>query len=224
MIFSWPSLRTIAALCLNCIPAISYAVSYQVTLDMRPLAALNTPPAPFALEIQLTDGGAVVVNTVTLSNFSFGIGGGALGNATVIGGASGNLSSTITLTDTAFFNEFIQGFTPSSTAPLSFNLDLTTNIESTTPDGFSLAIFDSSGTGIPTRFFDVFIQIDIANPLGINTYASDASVAPPGCPTCAPIVIGAPTLSSATVPIPTPLALFVSGISPLLYLVGKKSR
>ncbi len=189
------------------VPSVSHAVSYTVTVDTRPLAGQTTPPAPFALEFQLNDGDGTVNNTATLSNFNFGTGGSATGSPTTTGGATGNLSSTVTLTDSSFFNEFIQGFTPSSTDLLSFLLNLTANVEPTTPDAFSLAIFDSSGTGLPTNFFDVFLQIDITNPLTINTYASDTSVSPPGCSTCPPIDIAMPTVESATAPVPEPSTL-----------------
>ena len=51
----------------------------------------------------------------------------------------------------------------SLTEPLTdFVLDLgTPHVEPLTPDSFSLAIFDSAGVGIPTSFFDVFVQIDL---------------------------------------------------------------
>src|SRR5262245_8804966 len=182
---------------------ICHAVSFTVTIDTTGLAAYGTPPAPFALEFQLIDGDGTVNNTVTLSNFDFGAGGGSSGAPTTTGGASDDLSGTVILTDSSFFNEFIQGFIPSATDPLSFLLDVTENVEPLTPDAFSLAIFDSSGTGIPTIFFDVFLQIDITNPLTVATYASDTTQSPPGCPTCLPVNIGAPTVQ-ATTPVPEP--------------------
>ena len=213
MTISSPPVRTCLLFALSWMPAISQAVTYTVTLDTRPLAALATPPGPFALEFQFNDGGGGVSNTVTLSNFNFGPGGAASGSAITTDGVSGSLSNTVTLTDSAFFNEFIQGFTPSSTAPLSFVLDLTTQLEPITPDTFSLAIFDSSGTGIQTSFFDVFLQIDITESPSIKTFASDPNTPPPGCPTCAPIVIAAPVVP---VPVPAPIVLFLSGLSWLL--------
>jgi len=197
------------------LPSSSYAVNYTVTLDTRSLASEPAPPAPFSLEFQLNDGDGTVNNTITLSNFNFGTGGSATGSPTTTGGASGNLSSTVTLTDSSFFNEFIQGFTPSSTDPLSFLFDLTTNEEPITPDSFSLAIFDSSGIGIPTSFFDVFLQADITSPLIINTYASDASLSPPGCPTCAAIEIPSLLVTTDTSPVPEPstIVLLTSALS-----------
>lgn len=193
---------------------VCHAVSFTVTVDTTPLATQTTPPAPFSLEFQMVDGDGTVNNTATLGDFQFGAGGAAVGAPATTGGASGNLSGTVTLSDSSFFNEFIQGFTPSATDPLSFLLDISENVEAGTPDAFSFAIFDSSGTGIPTSFFDVFVQIDITSPLTINTYASDTSVSPPGCPTCPPITLSAPTVDLATTPVPEPgaLLLLVSGV------------
>jgi len=211
-------LAYLVTLALVLVPATSHAISFKVTVDTRPLAGQTTPPAPFSLEFQLNDGDGTVNNTVTLSNFNFGAGGSASGSPATTGGASGNLASTVTLTDSSFFNEFIQGFTPSSTGPLSFLIDLTTNVEPTTPDAFSFAIFDSSKTGLPTSFFDVFLQIDITNPLTITTYASDLAASPPGCPTCPPIEIDAPVIS------PEPSTLFLFGFGVMLLLTPRWLR
>ena len=49
---------------------VCHAVSYTVTIDTSPLATQTTPPAPFSLEFQLTNGGGVVNNTATLSGFN----------------------------------------------------------------------------------------------------------------------------------------------------------
>jgi hypothetical protein len=194
--------------------AVCHAVSFTITIDTTGLAAYGTPPAPFALEFQFNDGDGTVNNTATLSDFNFGTGGAAVGAPTynctsgsgaACSGITGDLSSTVTLSDSSdFFNEFIQQFTPSSSDPLNFLLNLTTNVEPSIPDSFSLAIFDSSGTGIPTSFFDVFVQIDITSPLAIATYASDTSISPPGCPTCPAIALSAPVVDLATTPVPEP--------------------
>ncbi len=199
------------------------AVSLTVTIDTTSLAGQTTPPAPFSLEFQFNDGGGTLNNTVTLGSFSFGAGGAAVGAPTynctsgsgvACGGISGDLSGTVSLGDSSdFFNEFIQGFAPSAIDPLSFLLDFTTNVEPITPDAFSLAIFDSSGAGIPTSFFDVFVQIDITSPLTIATYAGDATQRPPGCPTCPGISIPAPLIRSTAVPEPGTLLLLATSLA-----------
>jgi len=63
----------------------------------------------FSLDFQLTDGSGTgdANNTVILSDFGFG-GGTAVGNPNLTGGATGDLASTVTLTDTAFLNDFFQ--------------------------------------------------------------------------------------------------------------------
>jgi hypothetical protein len=223
--FSPRVLAVIAGFCLGLNSILCQAVSLMVTVDTTSLATQLAPPAPFSLEFQFIDGDGTANNTATLSNFSFGPGGAAVGTPTyncssgsgaACSGIGGDLSGTVTLSDSSdFFNEFIQAFTPSASAPLSFLLDLTTNLEPGTPDAFSLAIFDSSGTGIPTSFFDVFLQIDITSPLTIATYPSDATQSPPGCPTCPGIDIPAPVVRSAAIPEPGTLLLLAIGLTGL---------
>ena len=196
-------------------PGMSHAVSFTFTLDTTSLATQPTPPKPFALDFQFLDDNRTRSNTVTLSHFEFGAGGGPNGSPTLSGGASGDLSGTVTLTDSSFFNELFQGFTPSGSDPLRFVLTLTTNVEPVTPDTFTLALFDSSGTEIPTSAFGAFARIDITNPLTLNTYASDTRMAPPGCPTCPALVLDAPVVELASAPVPEPgtFLLLVSGVA-----------
>jgi len=209
------------ALWLGCGVAVCQAVSFNVTLDTTPLATQPTPPNPFALEFQFNDGDGTVVNTITLRNFDFG-GGSATGSPTFnctagsgpsCTGIAGSLASTVTMTDSSDpFNEFSQRFTPADGAPLKFVLDLgTPRVEPSIPDSFSLAIFDSSGVGIPTSFFDVFVQIDLANPPVVRTFPSTSTLPPPSCPTCPGIAISAPLLQPITA-IPEPGTLGLLGI------------
>jgi|SRR5665213_2368697 len=146
------------------------------TMLTGPLA--GDPAGPFSLDFQFNDGSGSGDgnNTAVLSNFLFGTGGGPLGAAALAGGTSGDLGSSVSITDTGFLNEFTQGFTPGS--QLQFQLSLTTNVDDGgTPDQFSMAILDSNGAQLPTlSFFDVFVEIDIdsADP-SIQTFASDPS-------------------------------------------------
>ena len=210
-------------LCLSWVTTDCQAVSLSVTIDTTPLVSQTIPPGPFALEFQFIDGGGDVTNTLTLTDFDFG-GGSAMGSPTynctagggaACGGIGGDLSTTVTLSDSNdTFNEFIQAFTPGASGPLRFVLKLENpSIESLTPDAFSFAIFDSSGTGIPTNFFDVFVQIDLASSLAIYTYGGDSNRPPPGCEACAGINIDAPVVLSTTpVPVPNSLVLMGSGL------------
>ena len=64
------------------------------------------------------------------------------------GGASGDLGTSVTLTDSDFLNEFTQDFTPGSL--LEYDVNLTTNVDTGfTPDAFSFALFQN-GVEIPT--------------------------------------------------------------------------
>ncbi len=64
-----------------------------------------------------------------------------------------------------------------------------------TPDSFSTGILDSSGNGLPTVFFDVFLQIGITAAATQTTHASDPNRPPPGCPDT-PINLVAPTVKT----------------------------
>src|SRR5262249_21130366 len=134
-------------------------------------------------------------NAARLSAFSFGTGGPS-GNPTLVGGATGNLSSTVTLTNTTFLNEFTQTFTPG--AVLSFDLELTTQVQQQAfPDEFTIAILDRTGAELPTKSFaDVFVNVDITAQLTLQSYGSDPNRSPrAGRP---PLNIAPPTVTTST--------------------------
>lgn len=146
-------------------------------------ALIGHVAGPFSLNFQLNDGAGVGDgnNTATIDNFNFGAGGPS-GLPVLVGGASGDLGSVVTITDTSFLNIFTQGFTAG--AVLGFRLTLSTNVSGFVPDQFSMAILDSTGFEIPTMALysfgtDAFIIIDIdsATP-ALNTFSSDLSRAP----------------------------------------------
>lgn len=185
-------------------------------ISMTTAALIGHPAGPFSLEFQLNDGSGTgdANNTAVLSSFLFG-GGNASGGPTLTGGASGSLSTSVNLTDSNFFNQFIQGFTPGSS--LKFQLSLTTNVDSGgIPDQFSFSILDKTGTEIPTlapSFFDVFVQIDI-NPLNpmVQTFASDTSRSPAGGG--GPIAIAA-SIAAPAVPEANTMVLVSSALAGL---------
>jgi hypothetical protein len=113
---------------------------WTVSVDTSNLVA-NYLPGPFGIDFELlgTDG-----NTVTLTNFSFGAGGSTvLGTAFLTNGASGDLSSSVSLNDGAyFFNDFNQGFTPGSTLTFTMDSTLIAPQPLTAPDNFSMVIYN----------------------------------------------------------------------------------
>ena len=152
---------SLVAVVIAMFPTASQAgIIYDISMNTTPL--ISHSAGPFSLEFQLNDGSGTGNgnNTVVLSNFIFG-GGSAVGIPTTNGGAIGDAGSSVTITDSSFFNQFIQQFTPGN--QLGFRLSISTNVESGgTPDQFSFAILDSGGTELPTQsFFDVFVSIAI---------------------------------------------------------------
>src|SRR4051812_41143102 len=84
---------------------------YDISLNTASL--IGHIAGPFSLDFQLIDGAGTgdANNTAQLSDFSFNTGS-AMGSPVLLGGASGSLSSAVTLTDSAFLNEFTQSFLP----------------------------------------------------------------------------------------------------------------
>jgi len=184
-------------------------VVLQVSMDTSPL--IGNAAGPFQLDFQFTDGSGTSDgnNTVTVSGFNFGAGA-ASGTAIVSGGASGDLSSTVTLIDNSFFNELTQGFTPGAT--LSFTLSMTTNVDPGVPDEFSFAIFDNSGFEIPTLGpGDAFLVSDIssANPAA-QLFASDTSR---NAAAGVPIDLSAPAVQAPAAGVPEPSMLTIVALA-----------
>jgi hypothetical protein len=156
-------------------------LQFKVQLDTSSLVGNSN--GPFALDFQLNDGAAWGDgnNSALISNFQFG-GGGPLGSASTFGGSTGDLWSSVTLKDTAPFNEFFQSFIAGSW--LSFTVSLTKQIDSgPTPDVFTFALLDKNLFNIPTRSIgsDAFIQIDLnsASPWIFSFASADGTIAAP---------------------------------------------
>jgi len=191
------------------------SVLYDIAMNTIPL--IGHSAGPFSVEFQLNDGSGTGDgnNTAILSDFMFN-GGAPVGSPTLNGSANGDLTSGVTMTDSSFFNQFIQGFLPGGT--LSFQLSLSTNIDSGgTPDEFSFAILDKTGTELPTLapgFFDVFVEIDIAsaNP-AVLTFGTDTSRIPAGG---GPAINTAAPVATPAVPEPGTILLFPTSLVALL--------
>lgn len=157
------------------------AIILDVSLNTATISIPGNPPGPLSLAFQLADGSGTGNgnNSAILSNFQFG-GGGPTGLPFLMDGASGDLSSSVVLTDSGFANVFIQGFTPGTT--LQFRITLTTNLESGAPDTFLWSILDNTGFPLPTTSVSplyplLVIDIDSSSPT-IATFGSDASILP----------------------------------------------
>jgi hypothetical protein len=180
---------------------------YTVTLNTNPLVGNG----PFMLDLQFLDGSGTPPdlnnNVVMLTGFAFGAGGGALGGGTPTGGASGSLTAGVTLKDTVFFNEYIESFTPGPL--LSFTLNTTNNPDpGGTPDLFTLAILDGSGTELPTTGpADEFLDVALTG--GVNAQVTTYGSAPGSA-----FLLGAPVLTNqnpSSVPEPSTLSMLLVG-------------
>lgn len=127
---------------------------YHVDLNTAALA-LN-PNGPFALDFQLTDGDGVQNTTAVVKNLALS-GGSPVGSPELTGGALGDLSSTVILRDSSFYNDLFQGFTSGPT--VSFDLWVTTGASGPVPDSFAFGIGSALDGG--KNFFDVFVQLDV---------------------------------------------------------------
>lgn len=178
---------------------------YDVSLDTSGL--IGNANAPFALDFQLTSGDTTsgVVNTATLSLFTFGGGGNAgTGNPFAkSGNITGDLGSTVTLNTSGgtFFTEFSQYFTPGSL--LTFQLDLTNNPQpGGTPDEFTFQLIDNT-----------LGEISTTDPSGSNSLViidlTGGPLAPAINTTNGDDVTTTPQVSSATSAVPEPSAFWL---------------
>jgi hypothetical protein len=203
-------IRLLAAFFVAFAAGANYAcASTVIIVSMDTSALVGNPAAPFYLDFQFNDGSATSDgnNTVTVSGFNVA----GVGAAVPSGGGTGDLGSSIVLTDSGFFNEVFQQFTPAST--LQFQVTLTTNVDpGPTPDEFSFGIlWGSSLFDIATTSSNsAFLTVDITSPLTIVSSASDPSQplgSGPG------VTIAAPSIGLPVTSVPEPVTLCLSGIA-----------
>jgi hypothetical protein len=181
-------------------PAEATSISFRVQVNTATL--VGSPSAPLSLDFALTDGSGslAVPNTVVIDNFNFG-GGSAVGSPTLTGGAGGNLASSITLSDNAFFfNELFQQFTPGSA--LSFDVTATTNADPVSPDAFTFAILDKNLFNLPTTGLgDSLLVANLAPSLTVSKVQTFSTTSPGGV-----------TATASPIPEPGTLLLLGTGI------------
>jgi hypothetical protein len=157
----------------------SQAAILSFHVDVNTSSLVGNPNGPYSLDFQLNDGGGTATNVVSLSHFIF-TNGAPTGSANLIGGATGNLTSGVTLTDALFFsNEFFQGFSVTTTH-IGFDVSMTEAVEPGIPDAFSMAILDSGLFNIPTTGLgDSLLLVNIASsPLRFSDIQLFSSTAP----------------------------------------------
>jgi hypothetical protein len=207
---------------------------FTVNLTTTPLTTLpGSSAGPFSLALQLVQGSQPNNNAATISAFDFGIGGSAGSGCPtalspcIFGDASGDLSSTVLLNTSQFFNAFIEFFNPGSS--LSFQVELTTNVDSGgVPDAFAFSILDSGGSSIPTldpSTSDTLltVNIDSSSP-AILTYATDPSrLTNNGAGVS--ITMDAPTTAPVVAATPEPGSLSMDTLgAALIFVVGCRVR
>jgi hypothetical protein len=160
-------------------PAEATSIAFHVQVTTAPL--IGNPAGPFSLDFLLNDASGTLAgpNTVVISDFNFA-GGSPTGAPTLFGGASGSLSSSVTLSDSAnFSNEFFQAFTPGTA--LGFDVVATTNSDGLFGDTFSIAILDGSLANLPTTGFgDTLLAAALRPTLTVSAIQRFSTTSPPG--------------------------------------------
>ena len=125
-------MRVAIAVCLLLSTRTAVAVPYHVSIDTSALGISS-----FRIAFDLIDGGAPS-NSVAVTAFTAD---GTLGVATSAGGVTGGLPGGVSLTDTRFFNEYLQ--IVSSAHALDFDFEASANGPESAPDTFSFFLLDA---------------------------------------------------------------------------------
>jgi len=201
--------------CIGQRDAFASSISETVTINTSGLPASPGSEIFFIF----TDGSGTgdANNTAILNAFSFA--GGSAGAVDMLnssGGVSGDMSSSVSMTDSSFTNIFGQYFTAGSS--ISFALNLTTNVDAgSTPDQFGFIILDPTGNPISTNdptgsnYLAVF-NIDSSNPAPVS-YSDLVTTTPQGpVATPEPAIILQLTLGLAGIALLCRRAMIIPGI------------
>jgi hypothetical protein len=124
------------------LPSSAWAFAFNINVDTTGLSGTAA-----SLAFDFINGDGVTNNTAQISNFLTG-GSFDPNLGTLTGDVSGLLNSTVTFSDTSFFNEFLQPITLGNA--FQFQLDTTNAFAGGTPDSFSFFILDSNGLPLVT--------------------------------------------------------------------------
>lgn len=113
--------------------SIATAAPITITVDT---SALSGTPAQLAFD--LVDGGPPA-NSVTISGFGTS---GTLGASSSTGDVVGNFPGSVVLSDTTFFNEYLQDITLGNTLSYTFDNSGLPADATSFPDGFSFFLLD----------------------------------------------------------------------------------
>ncbi|AEJ00971.1 hypothetical protein Nit79A3_1114 [Nitrosomonas sp. Is79A3] len=146
-------------------------------------------------------------NSFIISNFDFGIGSSII-STSLIGGVSGDVSSTILFADSDFFNELLVSLTFGN--KISFDIVTATNLSpggSSFPDAFSIFLLDETGQ----------VLINTFDPTGADSLFRWDSGSSPTANIYSPIV--------SSVPEPGIILFLLVGIPIIMYSArSKKGR
>jgi hypothetical protein len=146
--FLFGTIALFVALSLSSLPAMGATITYDVTVDTADL--VNVGNGPYYLDFQMNYGSGLSGNTATVSDFNVAAAGAAIPYPAPNGTFSGNIGSGFQFADSNPnpYTGVYEAFTPGQT--LSFQVTLSENATTSTPDAFVFGIDDSSTFEIPT--------------------------------------------------------------------------
>jgi hypothetical protein len=118
------------------VASIAFATPIAISIDTAAIAGTTGQ-----LAFDLIDWDAVVNSSIQISDFSTT---GTLGASAFVGGVIGTLPPGVLLTDTDFFNEFLQTILFGNS--IDMTLDFATTAAGLLPDGFALFLLDATGS------------------------------------------------------------------------------